>query len=200
MIETGVVIGPNDAPIFWHLPPGRSGGALPDSRDLWDVLWEHRETVVGFAHTHPFHGAPWPSSTDVTTFAAIEAALGRRLSWWILTLDQIGVYRWVDGAAPQYWLTPVTTYPAWAARLRELSDPEAVERERRMTDLRARFERFGCAAPLALQLASACLGDDPDYAGELIEPLLEAAEAQRSQIVEQVTVISNLVKCLMRTF
>lgn len=87
-IETGVLLDNNYQPIFWHLPAGRNAGYLPDSRDLWDVIWENRNQVWGFAHSHPGSGKTRFSHEDVTTFAAVEAALGKRLHWPILTSDQ----------------------------------------------------------------------------------------------------------------
>lgn len=89
MIEVAMVFDRGGAPLYWHLPPGRTGGAIPDSRDLWEVLWEHREELGGVAHTHPWYGSSGPSQTDVTTFAAVEAALGRRLLWLVVTFDQV---------------------------------------------------------------------------------------------------------------
>ena len=90
-IEVGVLLtGPYWAkaciltPVFWHLPPDRSAGYIPDSRKLWEEIWDHRLEDLIFAHSHPGRGHyPGPSSTDVTTFAAIEAALGRRIGWFI---------------------------------------------------------------------------------------------------------------------
>jgi len=86
-IETGVVLNLHGEPIYWHVPAERSFAFLPDSRDLWDVLWSRRDEVGGFAHTHPGEGMPAPSSTDVTTFGAIESGLGKCLDWWILSSD-----------------------------------------------------------------------------------------------------------------
>jgi len=93
MMEVGVVISTTGEPIHWHLPLGRSGGALPDSRELWDVLWQaHRDGwLAGFAHSHPGSGVPGPSGTDTSTFVAIESALGRSLSWWITSSDRLVV-------------------------------------------------------------------------------------------------------------
>ena len=94
MMESAVVIDIYAQPIYWHLPAGRSAGHIPDSRDLWEVLWENRETVWGIAHTHPGSGRPSPSQEDVTTFSAVEKALGKRLIWWILTADELQEYKW----------------------------------------------------------------------------------------------------------
>src|SRR6185369_6039063 len=82
-LEAGVVVGYEGEPIFWHLPEGRTAGYLPDSRELWEVIWENRHNVYGIAHSHPGSGLPGPSREDITTFAGIELGLGRRLVWWI---------------------------------------------------------------------------------------------------------------------
>jgi len=94
MIEAAFVFDKDGKIIHWHLPAGRTGGSLPDSRDLWEVMWENREILGGVAHTHPWSGQPWPSGTDVTTFSACERALGRRLVWPIITFDRIECFRW----------------------------------------------------------------------------------------------------------
>lgn len=91
-IETGVVLDYNWNVIYWHLPLGRSGGYLPDSRDLWNVIWENRENVMAVAHSHP-EGIIEPSGTDITTFAAIEAGLGKLLLWPILTGSEVAIYK-----------------------------------------------------------------------------------------------------------
>lgn len=71
--------------IYWHEPVGRTAGALPDDTTLWDRIWAHRANLLGFAHTHPGGGAPpAPSHEDLTTFIAIEHALGECLYWWII--------------------------------------------------------------------------------------------------------------------
>jgi proteasome lid subunit RPN8/RPN11 len=92
---------------------------LPDSRGLWDIFWENRDRLSGFAHSHPGAGVPWPSGTDLTTFRAVEAALGRRLQWWIVTLDQVAVFTFVEG---EYRSAPVTEALEWVSELRRLSE------------------------------------------------------------------------------
>ena len=87
-IEAGVVLDLEGNPLHWHLPDGRSAGGLPDSRTLWDVIWENRANISGIAHSHPGFGVPGPSYEDVTTFHAIEKGLGRLLNWWIISGDQ----------------------------------------------------------------------------------------------------------------
>jgi hypothetical protein len=141
MKEAGVVIDKNGRAIHWHVPAQRTTGALPDSRLLWEVLWSNRETVAGFAHIHPGSGIPGPSYTDVTTFDAIESALGRRLDWWIASADAIVLVRWVGperlaynvGRSPQGPAARINggpvllPEPEWTAELRRLSNPKENE-------------------------------------------------------------------------
>lgn len=119
-MEAGVLLDREGKPIHWHLPPGRSGGSLPDSRDLWDVIWENRGNISGFAHSHPGSGLPGPSYTDVTTFAAIEQALGRRLNWFITSSDSWALYRWEGPDKLDYKL--LTSDLKWLDRLRAASN------------------------------------------------------------------------------
>lgn len=104
MLEAGLVFDFHGGLIHWHLPPNRSGGALPDSRALWDVLWDNREILGGVAHTHPWNGSPGPSSIDVTTFAAVEKGLGLRLIWPIVTFTEVGFFEWVGPEQLDYSL------------------------------------------------------------------------------------------------
>ena len=101
-IEAGVVINLQGQPIHWHLPPDRSAGYLPDSKDLWEVLWENRGNLLGFAHSHPGGGSPSPSWTDITTFAAVEAGLGFRLAWWITSSEAWVLCRWAGPGKHDY--------------------------------------------------------------------------------------------------
>jgi hypothetical protein len=128
-IEAGVAIDIEGKAFFWHLPFDRSGGALPDSHSLWEVLWENRKRLGGFAHSHPGSGLPGPSYTDVTTFAAIEAALGRRLDWWICSSDGLALFRWKGPDRLGYEIVSssadATSFvPAWLTELRDLSNYE----------------------------------------------------------------------------
>jgi len=122
MIEVAAVIGHNGVPFCWHLPEGRTGGSIPDSRQLWDVLWDNRQDLAGVAHSHPGAGVPSPSHTDVTTFASIEAALGVRLNWWITSSTDLIVCRWVGPERLHYGLENVKNEPEWATALRRMSD------------------------------------------------------------------------------
>tara|TARA_R100000656_G_scaffold104176_1_gene76013 strand:- start:46616 stop:47014 length:399 start_codon:yes stop_codon:yes gene_type:complete len=117
--ETGVLIDTGCEPIFWHLPEGRSSVYLPDSRKLWDEMWHRRREVLGFAHSHPGRGTPVPSGTDLTTFKAIEQALGCQLMWWICSEDELVTVRLRGGSyetSPCYGL-----HHSWLPQLRRLS-------------------------------------------------------------------------------
>ena len=115
--EVGVLLNLEGQPLFWHDPNG-SSGYLPDSRQLWEVLWQNRAVVSGFAHSHPGSGEPGPSHEDVTTFAAIEDALGRRLDWWIVTKDSYALFRWDTLSRFTYKKVPDVDFPLWADDLR----------------------------------------------------------------------------------
>jgi len=115
-LEAGVLLDFQGRPLYWHLPPNRTGGSLPDSRDLWEVFWENRHQLSGFAHSHPM-GMACPSHMDLTTFAAIEAALGRRLDWWIITPDHLVLTRWMGKDELSYKSLPVSQRPEWFAEL-----------------------------------------------------------------------------------
>jgi len=122
MIEAGVVIIGQARPVYWHSPDGRTGGSLPDSRKLWDVLWDHRKAQgLGFAHSHPGGGMPGPSMIDVTTFAAVEAGLGRRLTWWITSSDHV-IALWWSGPGKLDYESSLIPEPDWAKQLRENSE------------------------------------------------------------------------------
>lgn len=118
MKEAGLIIDLNGRPIYQHLPEGRSSGYLPDSRTLWEFLWENRENILGFAHSHPGYGIPSPSVEDVTTFRPVDQALGKDLHWWIATGDRLALYRWVG---THYASFPMLSEPTWVADLRDLS-------------------------------------------------------------------------------
>jgi hypothetical protein len=125
-IEAGVVIDENGNALHWHLPPGRDGGALPDSPNLWKVLWENRERITGFAHSHPGSGLTGPSSTDITTFAAVEQGLGTRLDWFICSSDRLVLVHWVGPGVHTYKTWEYKPFRSdelsWLPRLRELSN------------------------------------------------------------------------------
>ena len=123
-MEAAVVVNLDGEPLHWHVPPGRASAAIPGTRDLWDVIWENRERVAGVAHSHPGSGLPGPSHEDVTTFAAIEAALGRRLGWWITSRDRVIELRWLGPGKHRYGWREVQDDAEprrWIQELRRLS-------------------------------------------------------------------------------
>jgi hypothetical protein len=128
MREAGAVVNKSGEVIYWHVPNDRGIGALPDSRDLWDIIWENRVDIAGFAHTHPGSGTPQPSHTDLTTFAAIEAALGKRLVWWIFTSDMVSTIVWLGPEKLGYKGAAQRSNLGfdWVDRLRELSEIRTV--------------------------------------------------------------------------
>lgn len=92
-LEAGVLLNTIEEPIYWHVPVDRSSSFLPDSRELWNKIWENKNEVLGFAHSHPL-GVIAPSKEDITTFSAIEIAIGKRLLWPILTKEVIIYWQW----------------------------------------------------------------------------------------------------------
>ncbi len=86
-MEVAVLVGEDGEPLYWHAPAENSSVSIPDSTELWAQIWEHRERLRGIAHSHPGDGFASPSHEDITTFRAIELALGRSLMWWITTKE-----------------------------------------------------------------------------------------------------------------
>jgi proteasome lid subunit RPN8/RPN11 len=131
MIEAGMVLDKHGMPFFYHAPPGRTSGSLPDSRTLWELLWTNRKDISGFAHSHPGKGYPRPSHTDRTTFAAIDAALGMKLDWWILSEDKVSLVCFTNYSYEVYQTLdmPTDAFP-WVRALRRLSQMEEFDAER----------------------------------------------------------------------
>jgi hypothetical protein len=125
MMEAGVVLDRNNQPIAWHLPPGRSVAYLPDSNELWEIFWNNRASISGYAHSHPGGGIPRPSHTDITTFAAIESALGIRLDWWIISNEDVSLVKWIGPDKYDYSLFIFDACDhadaPWVDELREVS-------------------------------------------------------------------------------
>ena len=123
-------------------------GGLPDSRNLWQILWDNRTNISGIAHSHPGKGKPGPSHTDVTTFSAIESGLGIRLDWWIVSAgdEALTLLRWAGGDkrdkynylepfdARQAWAAVNYTPPEWIKKLCELSQALESDVERSVQD------------------------------------------------------------------
>lgn len=122
-LEAGVVVGSEGQAIYWHLPVDRSTGHLPDSRKLWEVIWENRASIQGFAHSHPGGGHPGPSWEDLTTFAGVELGIGRRLIWWIASSNSLSIVLWAGPGEYDYEVFPApSSRPKWLERLRRNSN------------------------------------------------------------------------------
>jgi len=86
MREVCFLIGSDDS-ILWA-DTSDSPIALRDSRRRWERIWFRRDEIVEIAHSHP--GGPAGFSTeDLTTIAAIDAALGRSLRYSVVTPGEI---------------------------------------------------------------------------------------------------------------
>lgn len=121
MNEVAAVIDREGNPIYWSRG---LGGSIEDSSALWhEVLWPRRDEILGMAHSHPGSGPPHPSHTDVTTFAAIEQALGRKLTWWICSSDCVAIFRWVGPGPYAYGRYDVKS-TTWLYELRGRSEYE----------------------------------------------------------------------------
>ena len=96
MIETAMVFAKGGNPIFWLSPNGCTSGSIPDSEVLWDRIWRNRAIIGGVAPTHPWDGTTGISTTYQTTFAAIEAGLGERLIWPIVTMTHVNYFSYLD--------------------------------------------------------------------------------------------------------
>ena len=120
-LEAGALIAKDGSVIHWHLPAERSVGYLPDSHDLWEVIMANRDNVLGFAHSHPGSGKPGPSMEDLTTFSALEKALGRKLVWWITSADQLVEVELVGPGKYDYETMLEETPPEWLEQLRKHS-------------------------------------------------------------------------------
>jgi hypothetical protein len=89
MKETVLVFDDHGKTICFFEPEGRTSGSIPDTRSLWDILWDNRDRLGGVAHTHPWDGPASPSGTDRTTFEAIERGLGKHLLWPVVTFTDV---------------------------------------------------------------------------------------------------------------
>lgn len=94
MKEAAILVGFEGEVLYTHLPPNRTSVFLPDDASLWDIIWQHRDSLAGIAHSHPGSGLPYPSTEDISTFNAIEAGLGASLNWWIISQDKMSLWQW----------------------------------------------------------------------------------------------------------
>lgn len=120
MKELGLLIWNDGSVWIDHEAPNRTAGSISDSADLWQSFWDNRHRVMGHAHTHPGGGVPGPSWTDITTYAAIELGLGKRLDWYVVNRDAVVVCHWKGPNAHDYQVIPTFTFKeaSWVSVLR----------------------------------------------------------------------------------
>ena len=106
-----------DEQVLWS-DAGPSPVALPDSRQRWEAIWSRREQLVEIAHSHPV-GPHAFSQEDSTTMAALDAALGRRLRFSVVSPTG-RVVRDEHGNET----TEHQSEPAWVSELRRKSGME----------------------------------------------------------------------------
>jgi hypothetical protein len=61
-----------------------SATRVPDSRERWEIIWEHRNEITEIAHSHPGELLDF-SHEDLTTMEAVEAGTGKQFTWSIIT-------------------------------------------------------------------------------------------------------------------
>jgi hypothetical protein len=99
--------------VLWHDSSG-DPSALPDSRERWSAIWDRRDVLAEVAHSHP-RGPLAFSATDLSTMDAVDAALGRRLGYAVVTPENL-LRRRPDGTT-----LIEDVEPAWVRELRRAS-------------------------------------------------------------------------------
>ena len=61
-----------------------SATSIPDERERWDTIWNHRDEITEIAHSHPGEFLDF-SHEDLTTMEAVEAGTGKAFTWSIVT-------------------------------------------------------------------------------------------------------------------
>ena len=61
-----------------------SATSIPDERERWETIWEHRNEITEIAHSHPGEFLDF-SHEDLTTMEAVEAGTGKAFTWSIIT-------------------------------------------------------------------------------------------------------------------
>ena len=61
-----------------------SASRIPDERERWETIWEHRNEIIEIAHSHPGEFLDF-SHEDLTTMEAVEAGTGKIFTWSIVT-------------------------------------------------------------------------------------------------------------------
>lgn len=123
MREAAILINIWGCGILQHQPENASVVAIPDKKSFWDFILENKDQIAGIAHSHSGSGEPWFSHEDVTTFAAIEQGLGKRLYWPIITSDSILTFGWVGPKRLDYNIVKDhVDNNYWVDELRRISD------------------------------------------------------------------------------
>lgn len=78
-----------------------SPALLPDSRDRWDAIWKHRDELEIIAHSHPMGPSAF-SAEDESTMAALDDALGRKLTYYVIA-PSITISRDQNPVSPEPW-------------------------------------------------------------------------------------------------
>ena len=81
-VEVCFLVGARDT-VLWS-DSSSSPSVMPDSRERWEVIWACREELVEIAHSHPVGPLAF-SAEDDTTMQAVDAALGRALTYSVVT-------------------------------------------------------------------------------------------------------------------
>ncbi|MEW6306102.1 MAG: hypothetical protein AB1705_21765 [Verrucomicrobiota bacterium] len=103
-----------------------SATRIPDQRERWEAIWEHRERITEIVHSHPGDFLDF-SREDLTTMEAVEAGTGKTFAWSIITRH--GFLTRKDGGDTQR-----ADHPWWLDLLRHLSyEQEPVRVPRRKT-------------------------------------------------------------------
>jgi hypothetical protein len=103
----------DDGAILWS-DASNSPVALPDSRARWEAIWRLRDRIAEIAHTHPIGPAAF-SREDETTMVALDAALGRKLRYSVVT-PKVTIRR-VDDESSVH----IDPEPWWTALIRAAS-------------------------------------------------------------------------------
>ena len=53
-----------------------SATSIPDNRERWEIIWQHRNEITEVAHSHPGEFLDF-SHEDLTTMEAVEAGTGK---------------------------------------------------------------------------------------------------------------------------
>ena len=81
-VEVCFLVGARDM-VLWS-DSSSSPSAMPDSRERWEAIWQCRDELVEIAHSHPVGPLSF-SAEDETTMQAVDAALGRALTYSVVT-------------------------------------------------------------------------------------------------------------------